>query len=251
MTSWREFEAELDAWADAGLATTFWWRDDDATAVTPALRRLLEVSSGNNAPVAVAVIPAGLEAGFLDDSIWPAHARLLQHGLAHRNHAPADEKKSEFGPHRPIETMIADVSAGLEILSGVSRFLRAFVPPWNRTIPEVVAALPGLGLRGVSTHGPRRERSPTAGLIQSNTHVDPIDWRGDRGYLGDETVLDQVVGHLRARRTGTVDREEPTGLLTHHLVHDKACWRFVERFVASVSAHAGAVWLGAEEVFAA
>jgi hypothetical protein len=33
---------------------------------------------------------------------------------------------------------------------------------------------------------------------------------------------------LQGRRLGTLDNDEPYGLLTHHLVHDAAIWDFTE-----------------------
>ena len=51
-------DRELDAWAAAGRVAEAWWRDDDATAPTPALARLLEARRAAGAPVALAVIPA-------------------------------------------------------------------------------------------------------------------------------------------------------------------------------------------------
>ena len=58
---WPGLSAELDAWAAAGRTATFWWRDDDATAPTPELGRLLRLAGAHGAPLALAVIPA--EAG--------------------------------------------------------------------------------------------------------------------------------------------------------------------------------------------
>jgi hypothetical protein len=70
-------------------------------------------------------------------------------------------------------------------------------------------------------------------LNQVNTHVDVIDWRGRNGppggFLGEDACLSLFIGHLRARRLGTVDADEPTGILSHHLVHDAATWRFLEK----------------------
>ena len=40
-SGWAVLEAELDLWQAAGRTASFWWRDDDAVAATPALSRLL------------------------------------------------------------------------------------------------------------------------------------------------------------------------------------------------------------------
>ena len=38
---WSRLQAELDAWAEASIEATLWWRDDDAFDDTSALRTLL------------------------------------------------------------------------------------------------------------------------------------------------------------------------------------------------------------------
>jgi hypothetical protein len=42
---------------------------------------------------------------------------------------------------------------------------------------------------------------------------------------------------------------EPTGLLTHHAVHDEATWVFIETFFAQTAGHGRAVWRKAPELF--
>jgi hypothetical protein len=59
-----------------------------------------------------------------------------------------------------------------------------------------------------------------------------------------------LIGHLRARRLAEVDAEEPTGILTHHLVQDEATDAFLRRLAAYTGAHRAACWLDATEVFA-
>ena len=67
----------------SGRPVALWWRDDDAVADTPALRRLLEIAT---VPLALAVIPARLE---------PSLALLLQES-ANRQRAAA-----RLRPHQP------------------------------------------------------------------------------------------------------------------------------------------------------
>jgi hypothetical protein len=126
--------------------------------------------------------------------------------------------------------------------------LPVLVPPWNRIAPDVVAALPRLGLRGISCYGARP--AADAGLVRVNTHVDIIDWHGTRGFVGTEAALALLVGHLSARRTGTGDREEPTGLLTHHLVHDEASWVFIGKLLGHLRGNRAVRWIAAREAFA-
>ena len=91
----------------------------------------------------------------------------------------------------------------------------------------MLQALPSAGYRGLSRFGPRNARQTSTGLEEVNTHVDIIDWHGSRGFAGEDVVLAAAVVHLRARRLGQADRDEPTGWLTHHAVHDAPAWSFL------------------------
>lgn len=241
---WREFDAELEAWGRTGLTARFWWRDDDATRPGPLLDRLLEAAGPT--PIALAVIPATTEdslAGRLAAHIGDAgEALVLQHGYAHINHAPPTSKKAEFGDHRPLEAMLDELVMGrqkLEALFGEA-FEPILTPPWNRAGDEIVRNLAKSGLQGLSRFGPR---GPDEGDRVVNTHIDIIDWRGGRQFVGERQALRAAIAHLAARRTGTADQGEPTGLLTHHRDHDEACWRFVAKFRAAVDAHPAALWV--------
>jgi hypothetical protein len=174
--------------------------------------------------------------------------RVLQHGWAHRNHRPPGARSAEYGAERPLAVMTDELARGRDHLAGLfgARCLPVLVPPWNRIDDAVVGALPGLGFRALSCFGPRT----AAPIATVNTHVDPIAWRAGRGFVGDTKALDELVRHLAERRTGAVDADEPTGLLTHHLVHDDALWRFLDQLLALTAAHSAARWLDAREVFA-
>src|SRR5215470_6504094 len=87
VTDWSDFTAELDRWAAAGLPATFWWRDDDAVDVSPALERLLDLSRDRAAPLALAVIPATARPALAVRLAPEVAATVMQHGFAHRNHA--------------------------------------------------------------------------------------------------------------------------------------------------------------------
>ncbi|TDQ86433.1 hypothetical protein A8950_0125 [Dongia mobilis] len=238
---WDDLARECDRWAEAGAQPTLWWRDDDAVADSPALRQLMAVAQ---VPVALAVIPLAPERPLqpsLDEALaaWPA-ASVLQHGIAHRNRAAASAKKSEFPPADPSDPsaarMAAEIAAGLTAGRAAlerafgPRFLPVLTPPWNRLAPVWAGSLPGLGFRGLSRFGepPYAARPAIAGLREIDTHVDVIDWRGGGGFLGEAACLGRLAGHLAARRAGAARRDQPTGLLTHHLVHDAATWRFLE-----------------------
>lgn len=241
-SAWNTLTAELDRWAEVGRIASFWWRDDDAVTAGPALESLLGMSERHQVPLALAVIPEPVETGLAERLAQSAApVTVVQHGFAHRNHAPPGEKTAELGDHRDVATVAAELADGRDRLAALfaERFLPAMVPPWNRISAGVEAVLPELGFRGLSTFGPR----PAAGLGYLNTHIDIIDWRGDRGFTGDTVCLDAAIGHLSDRRTGRCDPDEPTGLLTHHLVHDEACWRFIDRFLAETLRHPAAAWV--------
>jgi hypothetical protein len=243
--TFARLDDELARWAAAGRVATFWWRDDDAVAATPALATLAALARAHDAPVALAVVPA-----LLEDSLAAAVAALpqstvVQHGHAHRNHAPAGAKSCELGSDRPLPTVAAELGAGRKRLGGAfgARFLPLLVPPWNRIDAAVVAALPAQGFAGLSTFGPRTAREAAPGLVRCNAHADPIAWREGRRFVGAGRALDDVVAHLARRRAGTVDADEPTGLLTHHLVFDAEAWRFVGELLARTRRHPAARWL--------
>jgi hypothetical protein len=236
---------ELARWADAGRVATFWWRDDDAVATTPALATLAALARAHDVPVALAAVPAALEDSLAATVVALPQCTVVQHGHAHRNHAPAGAKSCELGSGRPLATVAAELGAGRKRLHDAfgPRFLPLLVPPWNRIDATVVAALPSQGFVGLSTFGPRTAREAAPGLVRCNAHVDPIAWRDGRRFVGSDRALDEFVAHLARRRAGTVDADEPTGLLTHHLVFDAEAWRFVGELLARTRRHPAARWL--------
>ncbi len=230
-----------------------WWRDDDATAASSRLDRLLSIADG--VPVALAVIPAGADDGLaarLADA-WrmpgPTVA-ILQHGWGHFNHA-ADRRKNEFPGERPAAAAAADLAAGrarLEALFG-GRALAVLAPPWNRFDGRFLPLLAACGIGGISRIKPRNAARPVPEVLEVNVHVDLVDWSGERGFIGEAAALGGLVLHLRQRRLGVCDSEEPTGILTHHLVQDAATDAFLGRLVAATRPHPAARWLEAGEVF--
>jgi hypothetical protein len=250
--SWDRLERELDAWAAAGRQATLWWRDDDAVAATPALDRLLRLSQRSGIPVALAVIPALAEQGLADALAQQEQVTVLQHGFAHRNHAPEGMRALECGG-RQLEDVAAELKRGrdrLALLFG-ARFLPVLVPPWNRIDPALIPRLAQIGFIGLSTWGARSETHASRGLAQVHTHADPIAWRKGRVFRGAERVTDALADHLEARREGRADPDEPTGLLTHHLAHDEAGWEFLEQAAQRLSGLLAVRWVSAAEAFGA
>jgi len=253
MSVWDTLSVELDAWAETGRAAGFWWRDDDAVDATPALDRLLMLRRDVGSPLALAVIPANarpsLAAALRDEQ----EIDILQHGYAHLNHRPAGEKKAELRADRDlwdIARELADGRGRMIELFGDDGWLDVMVPPWNRIDARVINLLPGLGFHGLTAFGARRAEDAVPGLVIANTHVDIIDWPGTRAFAGDDAVIGSVVAHLSGKRTGRADAAEATGLLTHHLAQDEACWEFVEQFCRVTKAHPAAVWQPACDIFA-
>jgi hypothetical protein len=248
MTDWKDLQAELDAWQQDGRSASFWWRDDDAVHVTPALERLLDLSARHDTPVALAVIPRDAADALADRLARQPTASVLQHGWSHENHAP-DGRQEEFGPHRPLPLMLDELARGWRRLASFPRAHPVMVAPWNRMDPHVLPHLPAAGLRGVSTLGARQAADAAPGVRRVNVHVDIVDWQGTHGFVGLARALDQVLAHLRARRDGRVDAGEPTGLMTHHGFHDEGCWAFLADFIGRTRAHPAVRWLSAQQAF--
>jgi hypothetical protein len=147
---------------------------------------------------------------------------------------------------------VADLAAGraqVKALFG-PRTLAVLAPPWNRFDDALLPLLADAGIAGISRINPRRAAYPAPGAFEVNVHVDLVAWHSDRGFIGEATALGGLVAHLRARRCGNADAEEPTGILTHHLVQDEAAGAFLGQLIRVTRDHLGARWLDAEEVFA-
>ncbi|MFH1804499.1 MAG: polysaccharide deacetylase family protein [Pseudomonadota bacterium] len=249
MSNWDNLRNELDHWQEAGLLAGMWWRDDDAVEVTPALDHILALEQRYRVPLALAVIPARVNTALVARLAETLDTRVLQHGWNHENHAPAGQKKQELDDVRHLGDVVADIRHGFDVLSGHfgNRFLPVMVPPWNRIADDVVATLPSLGIQGLSIFNARKAAFPVPGLLQVNCHVDVIDWKGSRGFVGEDACLAALVAHLVARRTGQADCDEATGLLTHHLVHDTATNMFLDDLFSFE--HPALKWLTIPGVF--
>jgi predicted glycosyltransferase len=227
--AWRRLDGVLDNLRMRGAKVALWWRDDDAVAATPALDRLLSLRARAAVPLSLAVIPAHADAALARRLASEPDVCVLQHGFAHANQAPPGAKKIELG-HCPMPLMLGEIELGAQRLERL--FGRAFrpvmVPPWNRIDPALPALLPDLGIRGLSTFKDRARREPAPGLVQVNTHWDPIAWRGSGGLGDPAALLDQLSDLIESRADFSLAAQEPIGLLTHHLVHDGWIWRFLD-----------------------
>jgi len=250
---WPDLVDELDRWQEAERSATLWWRDDDAIAPSAKLDCLMSIAG--DVPIALAVIPgcaAPQLAQWLDRFAQPfsgTGVTVLQHGWRHSNHAAG--KKSEFPAERRPEDVAFELAAGRERLSKLfeARALPILVPPWNRLDDSFLPVLPNCGIRGISRVNPRRALHPAAGLIEANVHIDCVAWAEGRSFIGQGAALGGIVQLLQKRRLGGVCANEPTGILTHHLVHDEVTEAFLRRLLWVTGAHAAARWLDATEVF--
>ncbi len=267
----RALDAELSAWAEAGRTASLWWRDDDATKASASLSHLLELAGKFSVPLAVAVVPKLADASLLQMIGQSQNVTPIVHGYAHINHAPPTEKQAEFGAHRDHGVMRDELGEGLSILRGMfgDRLFPVLVPPWNRLDNTLAAHLAPLGYCGVSAFRPASNRAPAPGLLQTNCHIDAIDWRDLRGQRPADAVMEELTSILRIRRLyphipeGTLimgkpiphgfDPQEPTGILTHHLVQEADAWEFLSQLLRAIAPHCrpggGARWLSCAEAF--
>ncbi|MEZ5830591.1 MAG: polysaccharide deacetylase family protein [Dongiaceae bacterium] len=245
--AWEALARECDAWAERGRVVELWWRDDDAVADTPALRTLLDLAT---VPLSLAVIPARLEASLPVSLSGHASVNVLQHGFDHTNRAQAGAKKSEFPATRPWDGVAEDLRRGKERLAVAfgARYLPVLTPPWNRIDAGHASRLPELGYHGLTKYLARKP-GRLAGFIEVNTHADIIDWHGSRGFLGLGASIDLLVRHLAAKRLGEADPAEPTGLLTHHLVHDTETWEFLGALLGWCAKRPNIQWRSAADLF--
>lgn len=243
MTSWPDLQAALDGAAERGEAIRLWWRDDDAGRDHPALTRLLDLAEGHDLALALAVVPMWLEANGHARIAASRHATVLQHGFAHANHAPPGDRSIELGG-RDLERVLAELENGRALLADAfgCAFLAVLVPPWNRLDGRLIERLRGCGFVGLSTMGRRAVAEPAPGLVQVNAHLDPIDWRGSRLFVGEAAALTRLVAVL--------DADEPIGILSHHLTMDEAGWGFLDRLLGVLAAHPGARLCPADQLFA-
>ena len=97
--------------------------------------------------------------------------------------------------------------------------------------------------RSVDVRTRGRCRRPPRRLPQVNAHLDPIDWRGTRLFVGEAAALSRLIA--------VQDADEPIGILSHHLAMDEDGWAFLDRLLGMLAAHPGARLCRAAELFEA
>lgn len=236
--------ALLDAAQARGIRLRFWWRDDDAVDVTAALERLLAMVAKYRAPIALAVIPRDATEALAARLGSEPLVSVLQHGWAHTLQSPQGAKKAEFGDHRPVDEMLDELGRGRERLDGLfpQGFLPILVPPWNRLSDAVADGRESVRLPGLSTFGP----APPADPRHVNTHVDIFRWKPMRQALTGDEAFALLAREIEARLAG---RDEPIGILTHHLVQEAESWCVLDDILSVLKPHGDVIWPSARTLF--
>ncbi|MEO1248339.1 MAG: hypothetical protein AAFW76_00735 [Pseudomonadota bacterium] len=248
---WIDLFAELDRWQRENRTARFWWRDDDAQRVTTPLAQLVELSGLHGIPLLLAVIPEGSEPDLASHiAASGAPVTVAQHGIAHRNNAPEGEKKTELHD-RMLDNpeFVGALKDGRHHLADLfgPAFLPVMVPPWNRIGPGIAGKLGGWDYAGLSVDGPPRPEAGT--LAQVNTHLDLIDWRADKAFIGPDRALTALIDHLAHRRETPADGSA-IGLLTHHLDHGRPLWAFLSQLFGLLGGHPAVQWADPSDLFA-
>ena len=251
--AWPALTCELDKWQEHGARATLWWRDDDAHLPSAQLDTLIEMSGTAAIPLVLAAIPSLIDASLQNKIEQTPGISIVQHGWSHQNHAPLKEKKCELGDHRALVEIQQELLRGAEVLRTLfgDRFMPVLVPPWNRISTTVADHLISMGYGGLSAFGDTQIKPFPAEFCQVNTHVDLINWRKDRRFIGTGQALEHITAHLRHRRCGHSPYSGITGILTHHLVHDEDLWRFLEELFDITARHPAVHWQAGPQIFRA
>lgn len=229
---WSPLKNALSEMRAHRMTLPIWWRDDDAVARTAAFDRLAELGQELGVPVHIAVIPDLVEASL--PPLFDGEQALVPmvHGWRHQRHFLNGKKDTEFGIRRPDDGLETALALDRMREHFGNQLLPVFVPPWNMIADSLLPVLGQQGYIGVSTFAPRKTRLAADGLVQINTHLDPIDWRGTRGLVDPDALVALLVKYIRQRMEGQQDPDEPLGFLTHHLVHTEDVWAFTRLCLA-------------------
>ncbi len=245
---------ELDAWSALDATAELWWRDDDASEPCVELDHLFRLSAVHAVPCGLAAVPARTGEALRKDVSGQPHIWVLQHGWAHINYATGDKGAWELGLHRPKSVVLDELREGMlkftQLFKG--RFLPVLVPPWNRMDPELLFYLPVMGYKGISASYEHDRSAPPADLRVADVHCDLLSWKHKPAvFARAEKCVKRIISHLHDKRTGATDPNEPTGVLSHHLVMDDAAWAFMDSLLSLVNAHPAAVWVSPADIWPA
>lgn len=255
---------ELNRWLDEDLTATFWWRDDDAITYTQELDTLCFLSHQYNIPLSLAVIPKHLDMHLAQDiqkalGTKASNISILQHGYSHDNYAPSTEKKHELGNHRPHDVILSELSQGYQKLNNCfgKQFAPIIVPPWNRMDNDVIASVLesdhsflGVSQMGAPTLAEKIAHEKLEKFKEINIHVDILNFKDKNNvkFAGNEQVVQSICHHLSMRRENKTQANIPTGIMTHHLVHDQESWNFLHELFTLTRESMNCRWLSISEI---
>jgi hypothetical protein len=176
-----------------------WFRDDDVVDHTDQLDDFHHILEQYKMSCAFAVIPKLMNADALSEFFKDKpQYRLWQHGIAHHNHAPAAQKKTElYAPSTSLYHELQQYRQEMQWQFGRC-FQPVLTPPWNRIHPTIIQELKRLGFSGVSCFGmvdpcDGQSHALDAVFVDDkegaqehfhviNAHLDIIDWKAMRFY---------------------------------------------------------------------
>ena len=243
---------ELNAWKRAEMNATLWWRDDDAAQPCVELDRLIRLSSAHTVPCGLATIPERTGEPLQKNISDAPYIWILQHGYAHKNHAPSGNGAWELGLHRPQSEVLDDLRKGMRKLSQLfkDRFVPVIVPPWNKIDSELLPHLPTMGFRGVSASYKKHRPNSPSDLRIADAQCDVLTWqKKEARFTGAEQCVNDLIEHLKDKRTGIADADEPTCVLTHHLEMDDDAWNFMNALFSITTSHPAARWMSPADIW--
>ena len=244
---WTPVLREIRHWQTQGKTARLWLRDDDAIEPSARFEQMASLVSGHNIPITLAVIPEpASEALAISVKSWTG-CTVAMHGFAHKNHADAKDKKSEFGLQRTAEEVSGELETGLAKMRRLfgDKFNNMFVPPWNRFDQCHVGLLVKAGFETLSTFGWKDANVGSASIFVLNTHIDIIDWKRTRAGKPIGILINELANALTTARQNNC---APIGILCHHLVHDEQAWRFLQSLMNLVEENKNMRWCSSERL---
>jgi peptidoglycan/xylan/chitin deacetylase (PgdA/CDA1 family) len=220
-------DREVARWHTAGYRPRLWWRDDDARLPGDRLERLLHTADG--LPLSLAIIPNGATPALARRLAREEAVTVSQHGVDHHNYRNPAEPVGDYPLHTPISQVAKTILQGEQQLRDCGLDPRFFTPPGNHIDETLLEALRVAGYRTLSAWN-EEQLDRCSGLRRLDVHIDLLRWKGGPRFRGKAETLDAVREQLAERRLAN-DFARPIGLLTHHLDHDEAAWRFLGWFV--------------------
>ncbi|WPZ35418.1 hypothetical protein T8K17_04555 [Thalassobaculum sp. OXR-137] len=243
MSALNTLAAHLDRRGETGRPLLLWWRDDDLETPSAELSVCLDALHAAGIAAAFAAIPSGLTPAAVA-ALDGTGAALFVHGWAHTDHAPAGEKKSEYGPARPVAERLEEIARGREAVEAIGgdRAFACFVPPWNRIGDDLLPELGAAGILALSAFAPPRRAAPAAAVPRLDTHVDLIDWRGTGKPVSGDGFVARLFEHDGV--------DGPVGILSHHRVTDRRAWTDWAPLLRLLSDHPAVRWLSPGDALA-